>query len=221
MASRIWKWHENGTYFHHHFCLKNPNLTVHYITGTYFFSRWSEFTIGDILWNLLKLWGWLVNLKWMKCFNFLLFYNDVDLNNQKILWLLLNQFLNQMSFFNLITAAISNFNKFWSFLFSNNSYQMHNEIGSLKTNQHFRWLLTLPPITFFPINFLQSKPNALILIEWFDLWANLLVLTSPIQCVEVICEGVFNYRKVDSTSPSHLEAHAGFFRLSMEGKLIS
>ena len=26
------------------------------------------------------------------------------------------------------------------------------------------------------------------------------------------------YRKVASTSPSHLEAHAGFFRLSMKGK---
>ena len=147
---------------------------------------------------VLKLWGWVAKFKWMKCFNFLLFYNDVDLNNQKILWLLLNQFLNQMSFFNLITAAISNFNKFWSFLFSNNSYQMHNEISSLKTNQQFLCLLALPPITFFPINFLPSKPNALILIELFDLWANLLVLASPMQWVEVISEGVFNYHKITS-----------------------
>ena len=28
MASRIWKWHENNTYFHHQFYLKNANLTV-------------------------------------------------------------------------------------------------------------------------------------------------------------------------------------------------
>jgi hypothetical protein len=30
-------------------------LTVHYITGTYFFSQWPEFTVGDILWYVLKL----------------------------------------------------------------------------------------------------------------------------------------------------------------------
>ena len=29
---------------------KHANLTVHYITGTYFFRRWPEFTAGDILW---------------------------------------------------------------------------------------------------------------------------------------------------------------------------
>ena len=58
-----------------------------YITGTYFFSRWPEFTVGDIVWYVLKLWGQLVNLKWMKCFIFLLFYNALDLNNQKILCL--------------------------------------------------------------------------------------------------------------------------------------
>ena len=57
MACRIWKWHENGTYFHHHFYLKNANLTVHYITGTCFFSPWPEFTVGDILWYVTKLWG--------------------------------------------------------------------------------------------------------------------------------------------------------------------
>ena len=39
MACRIWKWHDNDTYFHHHFYLKNTNLTVHYITGTYFFNQ--------------------------------------------------------------------------------------------------------------------------------------------------------------------------------------
>ena len=43
MASRIWKWHENDTYFHHQFYLKNANMTVPYITGTYFFRRWPEF----------------------------------------------------------------------------------------------------------------------------------------------------------------------------------
>jgi hypothetical protein len=30
-------------------------LTVHYITGTYFFSRWPEFIVGDIVWYVLKL----------------------------------------------------------------------------------------------------------------------------------------------------------------------
>ena len=29
---------ENGTYFHHHFQLKNANLKVHYITRAYFFQ---------------------------------------------------------------------------------------------------------------------------------------------------------------------------------------
>ena len=35
--------------------LKNANKTVFYITGTYFFRRWPEFTVGDILWYVLKL----------------------------------------------------------------------------------------------------------------------------------------------------------------------
>ena len=52
-----------------------------------FFSRWPEFTLGNIVWYVLKLWGPCANLKWMKCFIFLLFYNALDLNNQKILWL--------------------------------------------------------------------------------------------------------------------------------------
>jgi hypothetical protein len=30
-------------------------LKVHYITGTYFFSRWPEFTFGDIVWYVLKI----------------------------------------------------------------------------------------------------------------------------------------------------------------------
>ena len=42
--------------------LKNANLTVYYITGTYFFSQWPEFTIQDIVQYVLKLWrawaGW-------------------------------------------------------------------------------------------------------------------------------------------------------------------
>ena len=62
-------------------------MTVPYITGTYFFKRWPEFTVGNILWYVLKLWGRCGNLKWMKCFIFLPFYNDLDLNNQKYLWL--------------------------------------------------------------------------------------------------------------------------------------
>ena len=33
----------------------SPNLTVHYITGTCFFSRLPEFTESDILWYVLKL----------------------------------------------------------------------------------------------------------------------------------------------------------------------
>ena len=70
MASRIWKWHENNTYFHHHFCLKNPNLTVFYITGTYFFRRWPEFTVGDILWYVLKLWRAWADWKNRKSWNF-------------------------------------------------------------------------------------------------------------------------------------------------------
>ena len=39
MTCRIWKWHDNSY-------LKNANLTVHYIIGTYFFSQWPEFTTG-------------------------------------------------------------------------------------------------------------------------------------------------------------------------------
>ena len=31
------------------------NLTEHYITETYFLSRWPEFTVGDIVWYVLKL----------------------------------------------------------------------------------------------------------------------------------------------------------------------
>ena len=46
---------ENNTYFHHHFYLKDANLTVHYITGTHFFSRWPELSIQDIVWYVLKL----------------------------------------------------------------------------------------------------------------------------------------------------------------------
>ena len=56
MTCRIWKWRENDTYFHHHFYLKNANLTVHYTTGTYFFSRWPELSIQDIVRYVLKLW---------------------------------------------------------------------------------------------------------------------------------------------------------------------
>ena len=59
-----------------------------YITGTLFFRRWLEFTVGDILWYVLKLWGREAKFRWMKCFIFfLLFYNAFDLNNQKILCL--------------------------------------------------------------------------------------------------------------------------------------
>ena len=31
---------------------KHANLTVHYITGTYFFSRWPEFTVVDIVYGM-------------------------------------------------------------------------------------------------------------------------------------------------------------------------
>ena len=58
---------------------------MHHITGRYFFSRWPEFTLGYILWYVLKLWGRWTNLKWMKCFIFLLFYDALDLNNRRIL----------------------------------------------------------------------------------------------------------------------------------------
>ena len=34
-----------------------------YITGTYFFSRWLEFTVGDILWYVLKIWGRVAKFK--------------------------------------------------------------------------------------------------------------------------------------------------------------
>jgi hypothetical protein len=30
-------------------------LTVHSIIGTYFFSRWPEITVGDIVWYVSKL----------------------------------------------------------------------------------------------------------------------------------------------------------------------
>ena len=33
----------------------NANKTLFYITGTYFFRQWPEFTAGDILWYVLKL----------------------------------------------------------------------------------------------------------------------------------------------------------------------
>jgi hypothetical protein len=49
------KWHKNDTYFHHHFYLKNANLTVRYITGTYFVSQWPELSIRDIVQYVLKL----------------------------------------------------------------------------------------------------------------------------------------------------------------------
>ena len=57
---------------------------MHYIIGTYFFSRWPEITVGYIVWHIFKLWGQLANLKWMKFLNLLLFYNIWDLDNQKI-----------------------------------------------------------------------------------------------------------------------------------------
>ena len=79
VAFRIWKRHGNDTHFHHHFYLKNANLTVHYNTGTHFSSQLPEFTVGDILWYVLKLWGQLVNLKWMICFNFLLFGQTIQI----------------------------------------------------------------------------------------------------------------------------------------------
>ena len=34
--------------------IKHANLTVHYISGTYFISRWPEFTVGDIVWLCSK-----------------------------------------------------------------------------------------------------------------------------------------------------------------------
>ena len=43
--------------------------------------------ILDIVWYVPKLWGRWANPKWMKCCCFLVFYNALDLNNQKILWL--------------------------------------------------------------------------------------------------------------------------------------
>ena len=62
---------------------------MHYIIGIYFFSRWPEITVGDIVWKVLKLRGRLANLKWMKCFIFFCFFisNALGLNNQKILCL--------------------------------------------------------------------------------------------------------------------------------------
>ena len=35
--------------------------------------QWPEFTVGDILSYVLKLWGWVAKFKWMKCFNFFAF----------------------------------------------------------------------------------------------------------------------------------------------------
>ena len=86
MASRIWKWHEINTYFHHHFYLKNANKTVFYITGTYFLRQWHEFAVGDILLYLLKLWGLLGNWKNRKSWFFLVFPNPLGILNQKNLW---------------------------------------------------------------------------------------------------------------------------------------
>ena len=39
------------------------------------------------MWYVLKLWGRVAKFKWMKCFIFFAFYNDLHLNNQKILCL--------------------------------------------------------------------------------------------------------------------------------------
>ena len=73
MAHMIWKWHENDSYFHQHIQFKNANKKC--ITSL-------EHTFLDDGLNLLlviyygyepKLWGRLVNLKWMKCFNFFAF----------------------------------------------------------------------------------------------------------------------------------------------------
>ena len=43
----------------------------------YFFSRWPEFIVSDILWYILKLWGRCANHKWMKCFIFFCFYTII------------------------------------------------------------------------------------------------------------------------------------------------
>ena len=81
-----------------------------YITGTYFFRRWHEFTVDDILWYVLKLLGQLANLKWMKYFNFLLFYNDLYLNNQKILCLpLIYQFERKVGFWTTLYSMTVQF----------------------------------------------------------------------------------------------------------------
>ena len=69
MAYRIWKWHDNDTYFHHHLYLKNDNLTVHYITGTYFFSQWPELNVWDIVRYVLKLWRAWANWRYQKFLN--------------------------------------------------------------------------------------------------------------------------------------------------------
>ena len=83
IACRIWKWHDNDTYFHHQFYLKNANLTVHYITVTYFFSWWPAFTIPDIVQYALKLW----RAKGIESMNgnskFLIFPNLIGILNQK------------------------------------------------------------------------------------------------------------------------------------------
>ena len=87
---------------------------MHYITGTYFFSRWPEFTVrwytrpviyygmylnfeasGPTLneWNVLIL---------------LLFYNDLDLNNQKTLCLpSIFQFDRKLGFWTTLTNRIN------------------------------------------------------------------------------------------------------------------
>ena len=85
MACRIWKWHENDTYFHHHFYLKNANLTVHYITGTYFFSRWPEWTKWDIVRYVLKLWRAWANWRYQKFINIFCFPTSFGYT-QKNLW---------------------------------------------------------------------------------------------------------------------------------------